>query len=114
MIFDFRCADLGYSLGSETVWAQEWTVKELKDKIMASQMAVHRPMDGGPTSSENHDQPRAATKYLKEAAENPSAVKMRQPCYFFLRGTPSCTRGRSWEWRILNGVPWMHLTIYPA
>ena len=97
MIFDFRYADLDIASGSEWFKRREWTVKELKDKIMA------KP-DGcpdlwmGANFIENHDQPRAATKYLKEAAENPSAVKMLAAMYFFLRGTPSCTRGRSWEW----------------
>lgn len=50
MIFDFRYADLDIASGSEWFKRREWTVKELKDKIMASQM-LSRPMDGGPTSS---------------------------------------------------------------
>lgn len=40
MIFDFRYADLDIASGSEWFKRREWTVKELKDKIMASQMAV--------------------------------------------------------------------------
>ena len=40
MIFDFRYADLDIASGSEWFKRREWTVEELKDKIMASQMAV--------------------------------------------------------------------------
>ena len=60
---------------------------------MASQMAV-QTYGWGANFIENHDQPRAATKYLKEAAENPSAVKMLAAMYFFLRGTPFLYQGQ--------------------
>ena len=93
MIFDFRYADLDIASGSEWFKRREWTVKELKDKIMASQMAV-QTYGWGANFIENHDQPRAATKYLKEAAENPSAVKMLAAMYFFLRGTPFLYQGQ--------------------
>lgn len=43
---------------------------------------------------ENHDQPRATSKYLKENQENPDAVKTLAAMYFFLRGTPFIYQGQ--------------------
>lgn len=93
MIFDFRYADLDIASGSEWFKRRDWTVKELGDKIMASQMAVQK-YGWGANFIENHDQPRATTKYLKQAASNPQAVKMMAAMYFFLRGTPFIYQGQ--------------------
>lgn len=93
MIFDFRYADLDIVSGSEWFKRRDWTVKELGDKIMASQMAVQK-CGWGANFIENHDQPRAASKYLRDAAENPQAVKMMAAMYFFLRGTPFIYQGQ--------------------
>ncbi|MEG0470331.1 MAG: alpha-amylase family glycosyl hydrolase, partial [Longicatena sp.] len=43
---------------------------------------------------ENHDQPRATTKYLQEHQRNKDAVKMLGAMYFFLRGTPFIYQGQ--------------------
>ena len=93
MIFDFRYADLDIASGSEWFKRIPWTVKELNEKIMASQMIMQKY---GWTANfiENHDQPRAASKYLKEAQDNPDAVKMMAAMYFFLRGTPFIYQGQ--------------------
>lgn len=93
MIFDFRYADLDIASGSEWFKRRQWTVRELGEKIMASQMAVQK-YGWGAGFIENHDQPRAATKYLKEAAGDPRAVKMLAAMYFFLRGTPFIYQGQ--------------------
>lgn len=93
MIFDFRYADLDIASGSEWFKRRGWTVKELGEKIMASQMAVQK-YGWGANFIENHDQPRASTKYLKEAAGIPQAVKMMAAMYFFLRGTPFIYQGQ--------------------
>lgn len=93
MIFDFRYADLDVASGSEWFKRRPWTVAELGEKIMASQMAVQR-FGWAANFIENHDQPRAATKYLKEAAKDPRAVKMLAAMYFFLRGTPFIYQGQ--------------------
>lgn len=93
MIFDFRYADLDIASGSEWFKRRDWTVKELGEKIMASQMAVQK-YGWSANFIENHDQPRATTKYLKEGADNPQAVKMLAAMYFFLRGTPFIYQGQ--------------------
>ena len=43
---------------------------------------------------ENHDQPRATTKYLKENQDNKDAVKTLAAMYFLLRGTPFIYQGQ--------------------
>ena len=93
MIFDFRYADLDVASGSEWFKRVPWTVQELNDKIMASQMALQK-FGWGANFIENHDQPRAATKYLREAEHNREAVKMMGAMYFFLRGTPFIYQGQ--------------------
>lgn len=93
MIFDFRYADLDIASGSEWFKRKEWTVKELNQKIMASQTAIQKH-GWSANFIENHDQPRAASKYLKEAQQNPDAVKMLAAMYFFLRGTPFIYQGQ--------------------
>lgn len=93
MIFDFRYADLDIASGSEWFKRVEWNIKTLNDKIMASQMALQK-CGWGANFIENHDQPRAATKYLKEKADNPNAVKTLAAMYFFLRGVPFIYQGQ--------------------
>lgn len=93
MIFDFRYADLDVASGSEWFKRVPWTVLELRDKIMASQMALQK-VGWGANFIENHDQPRAATKYLREAEGNRDAVTMIAAMYFFLRGTPFIYQGQ--------------------
>lgn len=93
MIFDFRYADLDIASGSEWFKRIPWTVEDLKEKIMASQMAL-QAHGWGANFIENHDQPRAAAKYLRQAAGNPEAVKMMGAMYFFLRGTPFIYQGQ--------------------
>ncbi|MBT9776435.1 glucohydrolase [Clostridium sp. MCC353] len=93
MIFDFRYADLDVASGSEWFKRIPWTVEELKEKIMNSQMALQK-CGWGANFIENHDQPRAASKYLKEDERNTDAVKMMAAMYFFLRGTPFIYQGQ--------------------
>lgn len=93
MIFDFRYADLDIASGSEWFKRLPWTVKELNEKIMRSQLALQR-FGWGANFIENHDQPRATTKYLKNAKQNSDAVKMLAAMYFFLRGTPFIYQGQ--------------------
>ena len=93
MIFDFRWADLDIASGSEWFKRPEWTIRDLRDKIMTSQMAMQK-FGWGANFIENHDQPRATTKYLKEAQNNPDAVKTLGAMYFFLRGVPFIYQGQ--------------------
>ncbi|MBU5477913.1 alpha-glucosidase [Eubacterium sp. MSJ-13] len=93
MIFDFRYADLDIASGSEWFKRISWTIKDFNKKIMESQMALQK-YGWGANFIENHDQPRAATKYLKENQNNPDAVKTLAAMYFFLRGTPFIYQGQ--------------------
>lgn len=93
MIFDFKYADLDVASGSEWFKRIPWSVKELRDKIMASQMAL-QACGWGANFIENHDQPRASTKYLMDQQRNDDAVKMMAAMYFFLRGTPFIYQGQ--------------------
>lgn len=93
MIFDFKHADLDIASGSEWFKRIPWTIKDLRDKLMNSQMNVQK-YGWAANFIENHDQPRATTKYLKEYADNSDAVKMLGAMYFFLRGTPFIYQGQ--------------------
>lgn len=93
MIFDFRYADLDVASGSEWFKRIDWSVRDLRDKIMASQTALQK-WGWGANFIENHDQPRAASKYLKDAQGNPEAVKTLGAMYFFLRGVPFIYQGQ--------------------
>lgn len=106
MIFDFKYADLDIASGSEWFKRLDWTVKELNNKIMDSQIAMQKH-GWSANFIENHDQPRATTKYLKKAANNPDAVKMLGAMYFFLRGTPFIYQGQelgmtNFEWECIE------------
>lgn len=93
MIFDFRYADLDVASGSEWFKRIDWSIKDLNRKIMDSQMALQK-YGWGANFIENHDQPRAASKYLKEAQSNTEAVKTLAAMYFFLRGVPFIYQGQ--------------------
>ena len=93
MIFDFKYADLDVASGSEWFKRIPWTVKDLRERIMASQMAIQK-YGWGANFIENHDQPRATTKYLLEQQNNKDAIKMLGAMYFLLRGTPFIYQGQ--------------------
>ena len=93
MIFDFRYADLDIASGSDWFKRVDWSIKDLNEKIMASQSAIQK-YGWSANFIENHDQPRAATKYLKEGQDNVEAVKTLAAMYFFLRGIPFIYQGQ--------------------
>lgn len=93
MVFDFTYADMDIASGSEWFKRIPWKVKDLKDNIMESQMQIQK-YGWAANFIENHDQPRATTKYLGEYAGNTDAVKMLGAMYFFLRGTPFIYQGQ--------------------
>lgn len=93
MIFDFKAADLDIASGSEWFKRLDWSIMDLKNKIFASQMAI-QTCGWAANFIENHDQPRAASKYLMEQQRNADAVKMLGAMYFFLRGTPFIYQGQ--------------------
>lgn len=93
MIFDFKYADLDIESGSEWFKRVPWTVKDLRERIMASQMAIQE-YGWSANFIENHDQPRSTTKYLLEQQNNKEAIKMLGAMYFLLRGTPFIYQGQ--------------------
>lgn len=93
MIFDFRYADLDVASGSEWFKRTDWTIKDLNRKIMESQTEIQK-YGWSANFIENHDQPRAASKYLGAAQKNPDAVKTLAAMYFFLRGLPFIYQGQ--------------------
>lgn len=93
MVFDFKYADLDIASGSEWFKRIPWNVEDLKKRIFDSQMFVQK-YGWAANFIENHDQPRAATKYLLQYERNETAVKMLGAMYFFLRGTPFIYQGQ--------------------
>ncbi|MEG0592788.1 MAG: alpha-glucosidase [Coprobacillus sp.] len=93
MVFDFKHADLDVASGSEWFKRIPWTIADLRNKILDSQMFVQK-YGWAANFIENHDQPRATTKYLLKYDRNPDAVKMLGAMYFFLRGTPFIYQGQ--------------------
>ncbi len=70
-----------------------WTISDLRKYILDSQMYVQQH-GWAANFIENHDQPRATTKYLLQYERNDDAVKMLGAMYFFLRGTPFIYQGQ--------------------
>lgn len=93
MVFDFKYADFDIASGSEWFIRIPWTVEDLKKRIIDSQMNMQK-YGWAANFIENHDQPRAATKYLRSHERNSRAVKMLGAMYFFLRGTPFIYQGQ--------------------
>lgn len=93
MIFDFKHADLDVASGNEWFKRVAWTIEDLKKRLMTSQLEIQK-VGWSANFIENHDQPRATTKYLLEQADNPNAVKTLGAMYFFLRGTPFIYQGQ--------------------
>ncbi len=92
MVFDFHYADLDIDRND---WFRRvpWKVSDLKQKIMYSQLSLQKS-GWAANFIENHDQPRATTKYLGKAQDNQDAVKTMGAMYFFLRGTPFIYQGQ--------------------
>ena len=93
MIFDFRHADLDIASGSEWFKRIPWSIRDLNERIMASQMAI-QGHGWSANFIENHDQPRATTKYLREAQHDARAVKTLGAMSLFLRGVPFVFQGQ--------------------
>ncbi|MCD8090480.1 MAG: alpha-glucosidase [Clostridiales bacterium] len=93
VIFDFRYADLDIASGSEWYERIDWKISDLNKKIMESQLSMQK-YGFSANFIENHDQPRATTKYLKENQNNSDAVKTLGAMYFFLKGLPFIYQGQ--------------------
>lgn len=93
MIFDFKWADLDVKSGSEWFHRNDWDWSDLR-KLIVNQQVAMQAAGWSATFIENHDQPRSTTKYLRDEARNPKAVKTLGAMYFFLRGTPFIYQGQ--------------------
>lgn len=94
MIFDFKYADIDVESGSDWFKRTNWTTKELKVLIFTSQEALQK-VGWGATFIENHDQPRAVSKFIKNTKyQNYIGASALGILYFFLRGTPFIYQGQ--------------------
>lgn len=93
MIFDFNYSDIDVESGSDWFKRTNWTTKEFKEKLKQSQ-EVLQANGWGANFIENHDQPRAASKFIKPGYQTDEAIKALGMLYFFLRGTPFIYQGQ--------------------
>ncbi|MEW9677163.1 alpha-glucosidase [Lentibacillus sp. L22] len=94
MIFDFHYADIDVESGSDWFKRTNWTVKEFKELLFRSQHAI-QVSGWGANFIENHDQPRALSKMIKEEKwQTAETAKTLGMMYFFLRGTPFIYQGQ--------------------
>lgn len=94
MIFDFKYADIDVESGSDWFRRTNWTTKDFKKLIFQSQESIQEH-GWGANFIENHDQPRAISKFIKnknyQGFLGASALGI---LYFFLRGTPFIYQGQ--------------------
>lgn len=94
MIFDFKYTDIDVESGSDWFKRTNWTTEEYKKLLFESQEAIQK-VGWGANFIENHDQPRALSKLVKDPSYQNfvggSAIAM---LYFFLRGTPFIYQGQ--------------------
>lgn len=92
MVFDFIPAN--FDVIDET-WHKrvDWEVEDFRKVVFDSQKSIQK-YGWSANFIENHDQPRATTKILRENDENIKAIKMLAAIYFFLRGTPYIYQGQ--------------------
>lgn len=93
MIFDFHYADIDVESGSDWFKRTNWTAAEFKDLLKQSQDALQKA-GWGANFIENHDQPRALSKFVAEDFQNAQSALGLGAMYFFLRGTPFIYQGQ--------------------
>jgi alpha-glucosidase len=94
MIFDFHAADIDVENGSEWFRQCDWGVKEFRETLFASQLAFIRA-GWGTSFIENHDQPRALSKLVKDVNyQNDTGATALAAMYFFMHGTPFIYQGQ--------------------
>jgi oligo-1,6-glucosidase len=94
-LFDFTYSEL-YAYGHS--WytckkAGEWPITWLRDRMFASQTETTK-VGFGAVYFENHDYPRAMTKFIPDKYHSPTAQKMLGNLFFFLRGIPFIYQGQ--------------------
>lgn len=93
MVFDFKHADLDIRSGDEWFSKTNWKPKDFKEKLERSQLEIQKN-GWAACFLENHDQPRATSKYLKEHQNDLTAQKMLAVLNMTLRGTPFIYQGQ--------------------
>lgn len=94
-LFDFTYSELySYGHGWHTFKkAGEWPITLLRDKMFASQIETAK-VGFGAVYFENHDYPRAMTKFIPDQYHSPTAQKMLGNLFFFLKGIPFIYQGQ--------------------
>ncbi|MCJ0925341.1 alpha-glucosidase [Mammaliicoccus sciuri] len=94
MIFDFKYADIDVESGSDWFKRTNWTTQEFKELLFNSQKEIQK-VGWSANFIENHDQPRALSKYITdEKYQNYIGGSALAMMYFFLRGTPFIYQGQ--------------------
>ncbi|MHD0397798.1 glycoside hydrolase family 13 protein [Staphylococcus simulans] len=94
MIFDFKYADIDVESGSDWFKRTNWATKAFKNLLFNSQEAIQQN-GWGANFIENHDQPRAVSKFIKNSNyQGYLGASALGILYFFLRGTPFIYQGQ--------------------
>lgn len=94
MIFDFKYADIDVESGNDWFKRTNWTTQEFKELLFNSQKEIQK-VGWSANFIENHDQPRALSKYITdEKYQNYIGGSALAMMYFFLRGTPFIYQGQ--------------------
>ncbi|MCZ0725124.1 alpha-glucosidase [Aerococcus kribbianus] len=109
MIFDFKPADIDVENGSEWFRESNWTYDEYINLVKISQEAL-QSNGWGANFIENHDQPRAVSKLIKDSNfKNDIGAKALAASYFFLRGTPFIYQGQELG---MTNVEWDDISLF--
>ncbi|MDR0720005.1 MAG: alpha-glucosidase [Treponema sp.] len=101
-IFDFSYADIDIEPGFSYNKRHFFTYKELRGKILSSQIEIKKHGYGAPYL-ENHDQNRSPNKYLEEKERTFEGISLLGILYFFLQGIPFIYQGQELG---MTNYPW--------
>lgn len=93
MMFDFSYSNFDISESEEWFKRKEWTIKQFKDLLFTSQTEVQKVGWVAPFI-ENHDQPRAVSKFFAKEDINYHSTTLLANMFFNLRGTPFIYEGQ--------------------
>lgn len=93
MMFDFNYSNLDVTPTEEWYPDQNWTIKDYKEHLFASQIEVNKIGWSG-SFHENHDMPRSTSRLIKNPEERtPKAAKLLGSLLMFLKATPYIYEG---------------------
>lgn len=96
MVFDFSYLNIEVKNVDE--WYRglsNWTIKDLKNTIFASQKAINEVGGWSANVLENHDQQRTLSKLIQNKQyQTPTAAKALATMYYFLPGVPFIYQGQ--------------------